>query len=309
MNTRQIQYVLTVAETHSFSEAAKKLMISQPSLSQYIAKIEEEIGLQLFERSVPLKLTYAGEIYMNTAKKILIEEDKFKDQMDELKGGLSGKLKIGAGYISSVSIVPKLIAKFLEELPNVEIEVIEKTEPKLKNMLDDGDLDLLIATSRFDSSTYEKVMLGQEKYLIAVPKAFGDCGKEDDSSQTPSELSEIDVLKLKDVPVIRLKQNTYMRELIDNLYEINHVQIKSTVECTSALAAYNMTKAGVGASIISYGLYELNNSPDVNYYEVRELKKQRQIFFVYNKSKYLNRLSREFIEVGQKYFSKSIKLH
>ena len=59
MNTRQMQYVIAVAETRSFSEAAAKLMISQPSLSQYISKLEEEIGAQIFERTVPLKITYA----------------------------------------------------------------------------------------------------------------------------------------------------------------------------------------------------------------------------------------------------------
>ena len=77
MNDRQLKCVLTLAEEKSFSEAAKKLGISQPSLSQYIQKIEDECGIQLFERSLPLQLTYAGIIYIEHAKNII----NFKKQM------------------------------------------------------------------------------------------------------------------------------------------------------------------------------------------------------------------------------------
>lgn len=308
MNTRQMQYVIAVAETRSFSEAAAKLMISQPSLSQYIAKIEEEMGVQIFERSVPLKMTYAGEIYVKTAKKILMEEAEFQDRLSDLKGGLSGKLKIGSGYLNAVSILPGLVAEFQKHFPNVQVEIYEETEPKLKLLADEGDLDLVIATSKFDSAAYEKVMLGEEAYLFAVPKIYGTFGEEDnemnveDDYPKTTEFASIDLSKLQNIPIIRLQPNTYMRELVDSLYDINHIKPRSTVECTTAMGAYNMAKAGVGAALISYSMYKMDNFYNVNYYEVREIKQKRQIFFVYNKSKYLSSLAKKFISIGQKYY-------
>lgn len=308
MNTRQMQYVITVAETRSFSEAAARLMISQPSLSQYVAKIEEEMGVQIFERSVPLKLTYAGEIYVKTAKKILMEEAEFEDRLSELKGGLSGKLKIGSGYLNAVSILPGLVAEFQKHFPNVQVEIYEETEPKLKLLMDEGDLDLVIATSRFDSAAYEKVMLEEEEYLFAVPKTYGELSEDDngmngeDDYQKATELPCIDLSKLQNIPIIRLQPNTYMRELVDSLYDINHIRPKSTVECTTALGAYSMTKAGVGATLISYSMYKMDNVNSINYYEIRDMKRNRQIFFVYNKSKYLTGIAKNFISIGQKYY-------
>ena len=83
--------------------SAEKLMVSQPSLSQLISKLEDEMGVQLFERTVPLTITYAGEVYVNTAKKILREEAEMQDVMAYLRGDNAGKLKIATGYIKDLS--------------------------------------------------------------------------------------------------------------------------------------------------------------------------------------------------------------
>ncbi len=312
MNTRQMQYVIAVAETRSFSEAAAKLMISQPSLSQYILKLEEEIGAQIFERTVPLKITYAGEIYVKTAKKILMEEAELQDRLADLKGGISGKLKIGTGYLNAVSVLPELVAEFQRNCPNVQIEIYEDTEPKLKLLVDEGDLDLVVATSKFDAAFYAKELLEEEEYLFAVPKIFGVFGEESapsgsremaDDYPEQTYLPVIRFSMLKNVPIIRLQPNTYIRELLDSLYDINHIRPRSTVECTTALGAYSMAKAGVGATLISYSTYRMDYSYKVNYYKIRDIVRKRQNFVVYNRSKYLSSQAREFIAVCRKYCS------
>ena len=311
MNTRQMQYVIAVAETRSFSEAASKLMISQPSLSQYISKVEEESGAQFFERTVPLKMTYAGEIYVKTAKKILTEEAELQDRLADLNGGISGKLKIGTGYLNAVSVLPELLAEFQRCCPNVQIEVYEDTEPRLKLLVDDGELDLVVATSKFDGAFYTKVFLEEEEYLFAVPKIFGVFGEEgvaeigeeiEDDYPKRTELPIIQFDMLKNIPIIRLQPNTYMRELMDSLYDINHIRPKSIVECTTALGAYSMAKAGVGATLISYSTYRMDCSYKVNYYRIRDMVQKRKNFVVYNRSKYLSSQAREFVVVCQKYY-------
>lgn len=79
MNSRQLQYVITVAETKSFSEAAAKLMISQPSLSQLISKLEAEIGVQLFERTVPLSLTYDNMFFIWAGRMTQVQSNWWGD--------------------------------------------------------------------------------------------------------------------------------------------------------------------------------------------------------------------------------------
>ena len=302
--------MIKVAETRSFSEAAAQLMISQPSLSQYISRLENEIGTKIFERTVPLTLTYAGELYVATAKKMLEEEAELEERLVEIRGGLSGKLKVGTGYLNAVSLIAKIVSEFQNIYPNVQLEIYEDTEPRLKQLLDDGELDIVIATSQFDSASYEKTHLITEEYLIAIPKYFGTAGieketetGEDSGFDFERKIRKIDFSRLENIPVVRLHANTYMRELLDSLYDNNHIKPKSTVECTTALGAYSMAKRGVGATIIPHSLYRSDFSYNINYYSLPEMKKQREVSIVYNKSRYLNSLSREFIRIAQSCYS------
>ena len=178
MNTRQLQYVITVAEERSFSAAAEKLMISQPSLSQYIQKLEDELGSPLFERSVPIKLTYAGELYLNMARNVLAQEAELQERIAGMGKGVTGILKVGTGYLNSVTLLPRLIAEFRTHYPNVQVEVFEDTESELKSIADEGKLDLIIATSHFSVAAYEMVELYKEPFLLAVPARYGEIESE-----------------------------------------------------------------------------------------------------------------------------------
>ena len=306
MNSRQLQYVITLAETKSFKEAAEKLMVSQPSLSQLISKLEDEVGVQLFERTVPLTITYAGEVYVNTAKKILSEEAEMQDTMAYLRGDNAGKLKIATGYLNAVAVLPELIAEFQRSHPNVQIEIFEDIEPNLKPLVDSGKVDLVLATSQFDSAGYEKVLIGEEQYLFAIPKSFGTFGdgNADKDADYPNDrtVRPLNVTMLENIPIIRLQLNTYIRGLVDSLYEIHHIKPKSTIECTTAIGAYSMAKAGLGATLVSYSMYKYDYSYKLNYYSMSEVKLRRLVSIVYDKGKYLSNLAQEFIDVGKQYY-------
>ena len=306
MNSRQLQYVITLAETKSFKEAAEKLMVSQPSLSQLISKLEDEVGVQLFERTVPLTITYAGEVYVNTAKKILSEEAEMQDTMAYLRGDNAGKLKIATGYLNAVAVLPELIAEFQRSHPNVQIEIFEDIEPNLKPLVDSGKVDLVLATSQFDSAGYEKVLIGEEQYLFAIPKSFGTFGdgNADKDADYPNDrtVRPLNAIMLENIPIIRLQLNTYIRGLVDSLYEIHHIKPKSTIECTTAIGAYSMAKAGLGATLVSYSMYKYDYSYKLNYYSMSEVKLRRLVSIVYDKGKYLSNLAQEFIDVGKQYY-------
>lgn len=96
MEFRQLLYVCKVAEEQSFSKAAKKLHIAQPSLSQQIAKLEKELGVSLFDRSKSrIKLTYAGENFFEKATKILDMTEQLKKEMTDVTDLKKGRLIIG----------------------------------------------------------------------------------------------------------------------------------------------------------------------------------------------------------------------
>ena len=97
MTSQQIEYVLAVAEQRSFSKAAQKLYVTQPSLSQYVMNIEKQLGVQLFDRSTsPIRLTQAGEAFVRSAEQIKVIEDNLMNELSDIAEIKSGSLKIGA---------------------------------------------------------------------------------------------------------------------------------------------------------------------------------------------------------------------
>ena len=113
MNTKQLHYVLTLAHEGSFSKAADTLNITQPSLSQYIKKIEREIGLELFDRANgDIRLTDAGRVYIDAGKKILDIEHQMENSFTDMADHKTGSLIIGAAPYRAASMLPVIASRF-----------------------------------------------------------------------------------------------------------------------------------------------------------------------------------------------------
>ena len=96
MEFRKLNYLLTLAECRNMTRAAEKLYISQSALSHYLKNVEEELGTPLFDRSTsPLTLTYAGKCFMESAKKILMENDRLEKELRDITLHMTGKLRVG----------------------------------------------------------------------------------------------------------------------------------------------------------------------------------------------------------------------
>ncbi len=298
MNTRQLQYVLVLAHEKNFSEAANKLMISQPSLSQYIQKLEKELGTELFERTTPLKLTYTGEIYVDTAKKILCEEKEMNERISDVSSGAVGKIVIGTGFFNSIIVLPSLISIYRKQFPDVEIMISEDIEPNLKSKADSDDLDIVISTKLIEDSHYEKIHLMREEFLVAVPIGM-NLGI---SGENPNNLKTIPLEEVRDIPFVMLESKTVMREAINSICNEKAIQLKQVAMCTSATAAYSMVKAGVGATIIPMSTYRIDYSPYVCYYRLEDISVQRELILYYKKNRYIPQFMKIFIDETQKYF-------
>ena len=126
MDYKQYDYILTVAEEKSISKAAKKLFISQPSLSQYINRIEKHLGVNLFDRSTtPLELTYEGELFIETALKIKQLNEQLKKKFDDITELKSGRLNIGLTPSKANNPLPIILPCFKKNYPNIELIITE----------------------------------------------------------------------------------------------------------------------------------------------------------------------------------------
>lgn len=132
MNTKQLQYVLTLANEGSFSKAADVLNITQPSLSQYIKKIEREVGAELFDRTNgDVRLTDAGRAYIDIGRKMLDLKHQLEEQLSDIAVFKSGTISIGISAHRSVALMPSVVYAFKNLYPGITLQIIEKKRHEL----------------------------------------------------------------------------------------------------------------------------------------------------------------------------------
>ena len=133
MNLKQAQYVKTIAECGSLTAAAKKLFVSQPSLRQMLRQLEQEIGLPIFDRSVtPLRLSFAGEKFLQAAARILAANEALENQLREIRHEHSGRLRLGLSVTRAMQVLPLVLPIFQQVYPNVTLELTESGSAHLE---------------------------------------------------------------------------------------------------------------------------------------------------------------------------------
>ena len=171
MEIHQLRYFVAVAEEGSFSRAAAREHVAQPSLSQQIQKLEAEMDQRLFDRlSRSVVVTEAGNCLLEYARKILVEIAESRRCLDDLKRDIAGRLTVGAIPTMAPYVLPKLIGKFQTRYPKVDLEILEDTTESLALRLEDGTLDIAIMSTCHKSPTLERHSLGKEALLVLLPR-------------------------------------------------------------------------------------------------------------------------------------------
>lgn len=150
MHTRQLVQFLTITETRSISEAARQLGITQPAISRSIKQLEESLGVQLLERrATGVVLTPEGRILARRVKLMSIEYEHALAEMVDLNQGLGGRLRIAAGPVWILELLPPVIKEFHEQFPNVRVSVVSGGHPGQLEQLLSGELDAVCGTLDF----------------------------------------------------------------------------------------------------------------------------------------------------------------
>jgi LysR family hydrogen peroxide-inducible transcriptional activator len=170
MEIHQLRYFVAVAEESSFSRAAAREHVAQPSLSQQIQKLEAEMDQRLFDRlSRSVVVTEAGKCLLEYARKILVEIAEARRCLDDLKHDIAGRLSVGAIPTMAPYVLPKLIGDFQIRYPKVDLEILEDTTESLALRLEDGTLDIAIMSTCHKSPALEPYPLGKEALLVLLP--------------------------------------------------------------------------------------------------------------------------------------------
>ena len=170
MEMHQLRYVVAVAHAGNFSRAAEQCHVSQPSLSQQIQKLEEELGERLFDRMKrEVKLTPHGESFLRRAVRVLEEVDTAKREAKDATDLLRGTVTLGVLPTIAPYLLPETITEYLEKYPRVEIVVQEDTTAHLLKLLVACEIDFALASQPIRDARLEVRELFSEELLLALP--------------------------------------------------------------------------------------------------------------------------------------------
>ena len=281
MNLKQFKYVLTLADEHSFSNAAEVLNITQPSLSQYIKKIEREIGAELFYRTNgDVRLTDAGRAYIEIGRKMLDLEHQLEEKLSDIASYKSGTVTVGISAHRSVALMPSVVKEFKKLYPGITLQIVEKKRHELIEAAGHGEFDLVITTLPVDKTIFDTELLFLEENVIA---AFSPLpGQSVEGRKFPV----INAALLNNLPFEMLNEDHLMQRELEELIRTQKLKLRKEVECTSLEALVEMVREGIGYAFIPACLAK----GDLYFYSINETVPKREIVVMYRKEQYLSKV-------------------
>ena len=171
MTLNQLKYLVTINECGNITLASKKLNLSQPSLTMQIKKLEDELGVKIFNRrNKPFVITELGQKIISQAKKVLLEEKKINDIINQDKEIFTGKLKIGItpSLVSSISDI--IISSFEKKFKNVELVISEVKSEDITNAIEESDIDVGITPYFLKTNNIIEQPLFYEPFVVYLPE-------------------------------------------------------------------------------------------------------------------------------------------
>lgn len=306
MTSQQIEYVLALAQQGSFSKAARSLSVSQPSLSQYIMNIENQIGATLFDRSSsPVKLTAAGEVYLRSALQIKAIEDNLRNELADMADLKTGTLRVGATIFRASCMLPKSIVAFCHNFPGIKVSVTEDSSQELMEKVLSGEIDVFVGTGSYDRKLFDSEPLAEERLLLAVPadsplnEVFGDFRLSADDIRGNSmkylTTAPVDLKLVGGENLIVCEDGEFSADIMDEMCAKAGFSPNYALRVHSIETAFSFVKAGFGASFIPDSLVRFGNySEHPNYYPLPDAIAKTDIALVYRKSGYLSKAAQEY---------------
>ena len=166
MTITQLSYVLAVAEYKNFTKAAQNCHVTQPTLSMQVQKLEDELNIQIFDRTKkPIELTNLGQKIVNQAKNIVAEAKRINDIVDQEKGFIGGEFNLGIIPTVMPTLLPMFLKTYVKRYPKIKLKIEELTTDEIINRLEDGYLDGAIAATPLQIDNIKERVLYYEPFV------------------------------------------------------------------------------------------------------------------------------------------------
>lgn len=308
INFLNLEYFLAVAEELNITRAAKRLFISQQSLSNHISNMEKEFGVQLFNRTMPLTLTYAGRSLKIRAKQLLDLKDETYRELSDIKDFTTGQLSIGVSHTRGQFLLPAILPFYKEKFPNIELNLVEGNSQELSTALIHGDIDLMIDLLPFRAENVESIPICEEEILLVVPDQILNQFFPGEQEEIKRKLAENpDILLLKDCPYLLIHKGNRVRTIADEIFE--EAQLCPTILLETENIETVLALAAKGMGITFYPRMFVSGSTDnsdvavrksgLNYYSLNYSRSHGVLAFGCHRGRYLSQATKEFIRIAR----------
>ena len=304
--TPEMEYIYTVYQEGSFSKAAQKLYLTQPALSIAIRKVEQSIGMSLFDRKrKPLQLTAAGKIYIDTIKKMLLLEEEQQQKLNDIQNLVTGTIRLGGTHYLNAYILPKLLASFSRLHPGVQLQISEQSSYKLSQMLASRELDITFNCSPNLVKDFVSYAMFEDRVLLAVPSddpfnkkytgfaltAAQICGGQHLLQNCP----KLPLRALAEPELILLRKGNNLYERACEIFEQAGISPKVKLDLNQLVTAYHMAEAGMAATLVSDRIIKTQRDT-LCYYSLDTPIATRVFYILLAKDAYTPVAVRRFVE-------------
>jgi DNA-binding transcriptional LysR family regulator len=236
----QLDYFLTVVRFQHVTKASEVLAITQPALSHSISKLEEELGVPLFERrGRNIQVTRYGRMFAESVERALSELERGKQALEEQANPDSGVIRVAYLNILGAELIPKLIRGFRERHPKIRFELVQGNHTFISGNMESGESDLMISSARLESDDYEWIpMVKAPLYVVVSP------------SHRLAQQEAVEFMELTGEPFIEVKHYCGLKSTLEDCYSRVGFVPNVAYEAEDLMTVAGFVAAGLGLSIL-----------------------------------------------------------
>ena len=304
--TPEMQYIYTICQEGSFSKAAEKLYLTQPALSIAVHKVEKAIGMPLFDRKrKPLRLTAAGEIYMETIQKMLLLEREQQQKLNDIRNLVTGAIRLGGTHYLNAYILPDILASFSRAYPGVQLNIFERSAYELSHMLAARELDLTFNCSPQFVKDFPRYELFEDNILLAVPaedpfnRRYARCAltsvQVKAGRHRQPDCPRLPLAALAEPGMILLRKGNNLYERAWEMFEAAGITPRVKMDLNQLVTAYHLAEAGMAATLVS-GRIVKPGSDTLRYYPLDTPLATRIFYILLPQNAYVPVAVRRFVD-------------
>ena len=299
------EYFLTIASERSVSKAAEKLYVSQSYLSQHIAKLEQQLGVKLFNRSKnPIEITEAGRVYASYLESCSQLYQKLMSDLDDLNEDREQTLRLGFSNWRASTLLPDILPAFVEKYPHVKMVLQEHPISEMYSLINNNQVDFVIMNTMLNTPEnvttetiiYEKILLVANKHNPMTQRLL----------EEKAAGRQVDLHMLENERFILLNPELTLAKRVHNYLDKKQVVLRNQIITTNTSTSLNLTAENMGFSFLNEtGLGRVPRKEELVFFDLQSSDLLQPLCVVYKKNSYLSPVARAFINITIDHYTRS----